>query len=72
MTTPAVRKADLPSLLATIAASPIVVAMPEPRDFADWCQCQPGSIDTVILDWLRSEALRARPALSYVLNSLKF
>ena len=47
--------ADLQSLLAAIAASPIVVSTP--RDFADWCECQqPADIDTVILGWLRSHA----------------
>ena len=57
------RKADLPSLLATVAASPIVVPAPKvapapkPRKFAEWCARQaPANIDTVILDWLRSQA----------------
>lgn len=51
------QKADLPSLVATIAASPIVVSAPKARDFADWCVLQaPADIDTVILDWLRSQA----------------
>jgi hypothetical protein len=50
-------KADLPSLLATVAASPIVVPAPKARNFADWCALQaPTDIDTVILDWLRSQA----------------
>ena len=50
--------ADLQSLLATIAASPIVVSTPAAaRDFADWCERQqPADIDTVILGWLRSHA----------------
>jgi hypothetical protein len=47
--------ADLQSLLAAIAVSPIVVSVPTPRDFADWCKLQqPADIDTVILGWLRS------------------
>jgi hypothetical protein len=50
-------KADLPSLLATVAASPIIVPVPRPRNFAEWCALQaPTDIDTVILDWLRSQA----------------
>ena len=49
--------ADLQSLRAAIAASPIVfVAAPKTRDFAEWCRRQPADIDTVILDWLRSHA----------------
>jgi len=48
--------ADLQSLLAAIAASPIVVCVSEPRDFADWCERQQTpDIDTAILDWLRSQ-----------------
>jgi hypothetical protein len=47
--------ADLQSLLAAIAASPIVVHVPEPRDFADWCDHQIPDVDTAILDWLRSQ-----------------
>ncbi len=46
--------ADLQSLLTAIAASPIIVRVPEPRDFADWCE-QTQDIDTAILDWLRSQ-----------------
>ena len=46
--------ADLQSLLTAIAASPIVVRVSEPRDFADWCE-QTQDIDTAILDWLRSQ-----------------
>ena len=47
---------DLELLLAAIAASEIVVLLPNARDFADWCDLQrPGEIDTVILDWLRSQ-----------------
>jgi hypothetical protein len=53
--------ADLQSLLATIAASPIVVQTPKARDFADWCRLQqPADIDLVILGWLRSQALQPR------------
>ncbi len=53
--------ADLQSLLATIAASPIVVPAPKARDFADWCRLQqPADTDLVILGWLRSQALRPR------------
>jgi hypothetical protein len=48
------RFADLQSLLAAIAASPIIVPAPKAPDFAAWCQRQPADIDTVILDWLRS------------------
>jgi hypothetical protein len=52
--------ADLQSLLAAIAASPIVVRVPEPRDFSDWCEQQPTQdIDTAILDWLRSQVPQA-------------
>lgn len=51
---------DLQSLLAVIASSPIIVSLAEPRDFADWCVLQaPADIDTVILDWLRSQAPQA-------------
>jgi hypothetical protein len=51
------RKADLPSLRAAIAASPIlVVAAPPAPDFAAWCESQSADIDTVILGWLRSHA----------------
>ncbi len=64
MTTPTDSKADLPFLLATVAASPIIVTMPEPRDFAGWCERQGGNLDAVILNWLRGEALRSRAALS--------
>jgi hypothetical protein len=47
---------DLELLLAAIAASEIVVPLPNARDFADWCDLQqPAEIDTVILDWLRSQ-----------------
>jgi hypothetical protein len=50
------RTADLQSLLAAIAASPIVVRVPQPRDFHDWCERQQAQdIDTAILDWLRSQ-----------------
>jgi hypothetical protein len=50
-------KADLPSLVATVAASPIIVPAPKARDFTHWCALQaPADIDTVILDWLRSQA----------------
>jgi hypothetical protein len=53
--------ADLPSLLATIAASPIVVPAAKARDFADWCRLQqPADIDLVILGWLRSQARQPR------------
>ena len=52
--------ADLQSLLATIAASEIVVPGPTARDFAEWCELQrPADIDTVILGWLRSQARQA-------------
>ncbi len=52
--------ADLPSLLAAIAASEIVVSIPQARDFADWCELQkPADIDTVILGWLRSHVPQA-------------
>jgi hypothetical protein len=55
------RTSDLQSLLTAIAASPIVVRVSEPRDFADWCeQQQTADIDTVILGWLRSQ----RPQVS--------
>lgn len=48
--------AGLQSLLAAIAASPIVVRVSEPRDFSDWCERQQTQgIDTAILDWLRSQ-----------------
>jgi hypothetical protein len=50
-------KADLPLLVATVAASPIIVPALKARNFADWCALQaPADIDTVILDWLRSQA----------------
>jgi hypothetical protein len=56
--------ADLQSLRAAIAASPIVVCVPKARDFAEWCKLQaPADIDTVILGWLRSQA-RQPTALS--------
>ena len=49
--------AELQSLQAAIAASPIVVPTWKARDFADWCRHQqPADIDTVILGWLRSHA----------------
>jgi hypothetical protein len=52
--------ADLQSLRAAIAASPIVVPALNARDFADWCRLQqPADIDTVILSWLRAQALPA-------------
>jgi hypothetical protein len=48
--------ADVPSLLAAIAASEIVVVRRTARDFADWCELQrPADIDTVILGWLRAQ-----------------
>jgi hypothetical protein len=51
---------DLALLQAAIAASEIVVPVPNARDFADWCDLQcPAEIDTVILDWLRSQARQA-------------
>jgi hypothetical protein len=51
---------DLELLLAAIAASEIVVPVSNPRDFADWCDRQrPAEIDTVILDWLRSQVPQA-------------
>ena len=51
---------DLELLLAAIAASEIVVSVPNARDFADWCDLQqPAEIDTVILDWLRSQVPQA-------------
>ena len=51
---------DLELLLAAIAASEIVVPLPTARDFADWCDLQrPAEIDTVILDWLRSQVPQA-------------
>jgi hypothetical protein len=46
--------ADLQSLLTAISASQIVVRVPQPRDFHDWCE-QAQDIDTAILDWLRSQ-----------------
>ena len=49
---------DLQALIAAIAASPIRVAAPQPRDFADWCRRQQGGVDTAILEWLRSQARR--------------
>ena len=56
------RTADLPSLLATIAASEIVVAARSARDFAEWCELQqPADIDAVILGWLRAQARPAAP-----------
>jgi hypothetical protein len=52
--------ADLQSLLAAIAASPIVMRVSEPRDFRDWCERQQAQdIDTAILDWLRSQRPQA-------------
>lgn len=52
--------ADLQSLLAAIAASPIIVCVSEPRDFADWCNRQQSpDVDTAILDWLRSQMPRS-------------
>ena len=54
------RTTDLPSLLAAVAASEIVVAARSARDFAQWCELQqPADIDTVILDWLRAQARQA-------------
>lgn len=54
------RNADLPSLLAAVAASEIVVAARSARDFAEWCELQqPADIDAVILGWLRSQAPQA-------------
>lgn len=54
--------ADLQSLKAAIAASPIVVEIVEAvapnADFAGWCGQQVADIDTVILDWLRAQARR--------------
>jgi hypothetical protein len=51
---------DLELLQAAIAASEIVVPVPAARDFADWCDLQrPAEIDTVILDWLRSQVPQA-------------
>jgi hypothetical protein len=59
--------ADLQSLKAAIAASPIVVerakTVAPDADFAAWCGRQPADIDTVILDWLRAQA-RCPAALS--------
>jgi hypothetical protein len=56
-------QADLPSLLAAVATSPIVVPAPQARDFADWCRLQqPADIDAVILAWLRSHV--PQPALA--------
>jgi hypothetical protein len=55
--------ADLQSLQAAIAASPIFVALQEAPDFAEWCERQGADIDTVVLDWLRSQA-RQPSALS--------
>jgi hypothetical protein len=58
------RTSDLQPLLTAIAASPIVVRVSEPRDFADWCEQQQTAdididIDTVILGWLRSQRPQA-------------
>lgn len=61
---------DVRTLCELIAASPIVVAdmwdlAPQdfaPRDFADWCRRQPADLDTVVLDWLRSERQAAARA----------
>jgi hypothetical protein len=51
---------DLELLLAAIAASEIVVPVPAAHDFADWCDLQrPAEIDTIILDWLRSQVPQA-------------
>ena len=51
---------QLELLQAAIAASEIVVPVSNPRDFADWCDLQrPADIDTVILDWLRSQVPQA-------------
>jgi hypothetical protein len=50
-----VEYADLQSLRAAVAASPIFVAVQEAADFAEWCERQGDDIDTVILDWLRSQ-----------------
>jgi len=58
--------ADLRSLIAVVARSPIRVAaaMPSPPvlDFADWCERQkPADIDAVVLSWLRAhKPLRTR------------
>jgi hypothetical protein len=70
MCMPADQKTDLRTLQAAIANSPImaapvvsastVLAARAPRDFADWCNRQGGNIDSVILDWLRSQAPRPR------------
>jgi hypothetical protein len=52
--------ADLQSLKAAIAASPIVVVetIAPNADFAAWCGRHAADVDTVILDWLRAQARR--------------
>ncbi len=65
----AIHSADLGTMKAAIARSPIVVApAPAPLpalDFADWCERQkPADIDSVILDWLWSQV----PARTRVLS----
>ena len=58
------QNADLGSLLAAIAGSPIVVApVSRPaRHFADWCELQkPADIDGVILTWIASHAPARKP-----------
>jgi hypothetical protein len=61
------RTADLHTVLAAIAASPIVLpralvattTKTAARDFADWCALQgDDEIDTVILEWLRSQVVQ--------------
>jgi hypothetical protein len=52
-----IHTADLRSLLAAVANSPILVApVTPPADFADWCGRQNADLDTVVLDWLRVES----------------
>ena len=59
--------ADLRSLRAAIARSPIVVrfcqAPAAARDFADWCETASPDIDAVILAWLRSHVPLRAPRL---------
>jgi hypothetical protein len=52
---------ELMTLLAAVAASPIV-APARPRHFADWCRMQKGAdIDGLILAWIASQVPARRP-----------
>ncbi len=48
-------RTELMTLLAAVSGSPIVLAVPAARHFAEWCELQkPADVDGVILAWIAS------------------